>query len=139
MAMAVSEEYVPFNMNKHNLFIQEAVMEAKKCTMFQKHGCVIVHRTSIIARGHNSIDPYHYRKSSLHAEIAAINNMKKTRVNAENVIMYVVRINNGDLYEPNESIGTKNSKPCINCQKCITNHKVKKVYFTSISTNVKIQ
>jgi deoxycytidylate deaminase len=133
--MPLSEEYTSSNMNKHNFFIQEAIIEAKKCTMSRKHGCVIVHRTNIISKGHNSNDMYNYKNFSLHAEVAAINNMKKNRVNAENMIMYVVRINNKDLDKENDMIGTKNSKPCMNCMKCITNHKVKKVYFTSIDTN----
>jgi len=78
---------------------------------------------------------YNHQNFSLHAEVAAINNMKKNRANVENMVMYVVRIDNKDLDKENNMIGTKNSKPCMNCMKCITNHKVKKVYFTSIDTN----
>jgi len=117
-------------MNRHSLYIQEAIIEAKKCTMLNKHGCVIVHRTNIISRGHNSNDVSHHQKFSTHAEVAAINNMKKKRVNVENMVMYVVRINNKDLKKENDQIRTQNSKPCMDCMKCITHHKVKKVYFT---------
>jgi tRNA(Arg) A34 adenosine deaminase TadA len=119
-------------MNRHNLYIHEAIIEAKKCTMLNKHGCVIVHRTNIISRGHNSNECSNYNKHSIHAEVAAINNMKKSRVNVENMVMYVVRINNKDLNKENDQIRTQNSKPCMDCMKCITHHKVKKVYFTSM-------
>jgi deoxycytidylate deaminase len=121
-------------MNRHSFYIQEAIIEAKKCTMLMKHGCVIVHRTHIISRGHNSNEISDYNKFSVHAEVAAINNMKKNRVNVESMVMYVVRINNKDLNKENDQIRTQNSKPCMDCIKCITYHKVKKVYFTSIDS-----
>jgi tRNA(Arg) A34 adenosine deaminase TadA len=99
-----------------------------------KHGCVIVHRTNIISRGHNSNEICDYNKYSVHAEVAAIKNMKKNRVNVESMVMYVVRINNKDLDKDSDQIRTQNSKPCMDCMKCITHHKVKKVYFTSIDS-----
>jgi deoxycytidylate deaminase len=133
--MTLSDECSSSNINKHNFFIQEAILEAKKCTMTRKHGCVIVHRTNIISRGHNSNDMYNYNKFSLHAEVAALNNMKKNRINVDNMIMYVVRINNNDLNKENNMIGTKNSRPCMDCMRCITSHKVNKVYFSSVDTN----
>jgi len=117
-------------MNKHSFYVQEAIVEAKKCVMGSKHGCIIVQRTKIISRGHNSNDMHNYKNFSLHAEVAAINNMKKSGVNADNIIMYVVRINNRDLHKENALIGTKMSKPCANCMNCISSHKVKKVYFS---------
>ena len=127
------------NMNKHNLFIQEAIIEAKKCNMSKKHGCVIVHRTRIISRGHNSQKWCSTLDSpcpvlgtvSLHAEVAAINNMKKNMANVDNIIMYVVRINNTDFKRDDDLIGTMNSKPCVNCMRCIEYHKIKKVFFTT--------
>jgi tRNA(Arg) A34 adenosine deaminase TadA len=121
-------------MNKHNFYVQEAIVEAKKCTMLNKHGCVIVHRTNIISRGHNSNEMFDYNKFSVHAEVAAIKNMKKNRIDVENMVMYVVRINNNDMDKNTEDTGTKNSKPCMDCMRCIAHHKVKKVYFTSISS-----
>jgi deoxycytidylate deaminase len=121
-------------MNKHEFYIQEAILEAKKCTMLNKHGCVIVHRTHIISRGHNSNEFFDYHKFSVHAEVAAINNMKKSRVNVENMTMYVVRINNKDLQKDNHKIGTQNSMPCKDCMRCICHHKVKKVYFSTVAS-----
>ena len=122
-------------MNKHDFYVQEAIAEAKKSLMIQKHGCVIVHRTNIISRGHNSNDRHTYSKFSLHAEIAAINNMSKQGIFVDNIVMYVVRIDNNDLQKQNDMIQTKNSKPCANCMNCITSHKVKKVYFSSDKNN----
>ena len=86
-------------MNKHSFYVQEAVLEAKKCVMGSKHGCIIVQRTKKISSGHNSNDMHNYRNFSLHAEVAATNNMNKSGVNADNIIMYVVRINNRDLHK----------------------------------------
>jgi tRNA(Arg) A34 adenosine deaminase TadA len=119
-------------MNKHDFFVQEAIAEAKKCTMTKKHGCIIVHRTNIISRGHNSNHRHTFSKFSLHAEVAAINNIPK-QVSVDNIVMYVVRIDNNDLHRSNDRIKTKNSKPCVNCMNCITSHKFKfkTVYFSS--------
>ena len=122
------------HMNKHDFFVQEAIIEAKKCTMLNKHGCVIVHRNSIISRGHNSNEIFPYNKHSVHAEVAAIRNMKQSRIDVENMIMYVVRINNKDLHKANDQIGSQNSKPCLDCMRCISHHKVKKVYFSSVAS-----
>ena len=118
-------------MNKHDFYVQEAIAEAKKCTMVSKHGCVIVFRSKIVSRGHNSNNDHTYSKFSLHAEVAALNNLKKYDLNADNLKMYVVRIDNKDLQKENDMIGTKNSKPCLNCMSCIKSHKVKAVYFSS--------
>ena len=73
---------------------------------------------------------HNYKNFSLHAEVAAINNLKKSGLNADNIVMYVVRINNKDLKKEDELIGTKMSKPCANCMNCISSNKVKKVYFS---------
>jgi tRNA(Arg) A34 adenosine deaminase TadA len=99
-----------------------------------KHGCIIVHRANIVSRGHNSNETSNYNKYSVHAEVAAINQMNKNRTNTESMVMYVVRINNKDLDKENTEIRTMNSKPCLDCMKCITYHKLKKVYFTSIDS-----
>jgi tRNA(Arg) A34 adenosine deaminase TadA len=122
-------------MPKHDYYVEEAIIEAKKCTMSSKHGCVIVHGTTIISRGHNSNECYEYNKHSVHAEVAALKNMKKSRVNVENMTMYVVRINNKDLNKENSQIKTQNSKPCADCMRCICHHKVKKVYFTTVDSS----
>ena len=117
-------------MNKHDCFIQEAILEAKKSNMSHRHGCVIIHKTKIIARGHNKVRNLNYKIRSQHAEVAAIFDMKKNRENFENVIMFVVRIKNGDMDKQNDSVGTKNSKPCMNCEKSIIASGIKRVYFT---------
>ena len=106
---------------KHDSFVESAIREAGKSTQNHKHGAVIVHRSKIIARGYNKVDPLNF-KTSLHAEVAAINELEKIRGQPENVIMYVIRLG---------SCGTKNSKPCINCERSIIASGIKRVYFSS--------
>ena len=56
-------------------FIEYAISVAKKSTMVQKHGCVIVYKNKIITFGFNhSVIPC---KFSIHAEQDAINKAKK--------------------------------------------------------------
>jgi deoxycytidylate deaminase len=106
---------------KHDCFIEQAMLEAQKSSQNHRHGSVIVHRSKIIARGYNKIDPLNF-KCSVHAEVAAINEMKKIRNCPENVTMYVIRLG---------GCGTVNSKPCINCERSIIQNKIKRVYFSS--------
>ena len=44
------------------------------------------------------------------------------------------QVHNNDMDKNTEDTGTKNSKPCMDRMRCIAHHKVKKVYFTSISS-----
>ena len=105
---------------KHDFFIESAIDMATRSDMRQKHGAVIVHRNKIIARGHNKKDNFS-EKTSLHAEVAAILDMKKGRDYPRNVTMYVIRLG---------SCGTKNSKPCINCERSIIESGIRRVYFS---------
>lgn len=115
--------------------VNEAKIEAHKSIMLHQHGCIIADENfNIIARGHNK---YKYNnhpttqraiKSTLHAEIDALNNCLKTKLN--NSIMIVIRLNK-----------TKNtvkySEPCDNCYKIINKmmkkYGLRKVYFTTDS------
>ena len=105
---------------KHDSFIEQAMLEAAKSSQNHRHGSVIVHRSKIIARGYNKVDPLNF-KCSLHAEVAAINEMKKIRNCPANLKMYVIRLG---------SCGTKNSKPCVNCERSIIESGIRRVYFS---------
>ena len=107
---------------KHDAFIEQAMLEAARSDLRHRHGAVIVHRGKIIARGHNKCDMLNYKAFNLHAEVAAIMDMKKSRDQPDNVVMYVIRLG---------GCGTKFSKPCINCERCIIENKIKRVYFSS--------
>ena len=106
---------------KHDSFIESAIEIATHSDMRQKHGAVIVHRNKIIARGHNKKDNFS-EKTSLHAEVAAIIDMKKNRRCPENATLYVIHLG---------TCGTKNSKPCVNCERSIIESGIKRVYFSS--------
>ena len=118
--------------NRHDVYIQEAIAEAKKATMRFQHGCVIVHNERIISRGHNRGVKTH-NMYSVHAEIAAIENMTRNRIKLEATTMYVVRINSKDMNKDDIHTRTMNSRPCDNCMKCIEHHKIKKCYFTHLN------
>jgi tRNA(Arg) A34 adenosine deaminase TadA len=106
---------------KHDSFIEQAMLLAEKSVQNHRHGAVIVSRNKIIARGYNSRHSFNI-KTSQHAEIAAINDLKKNRDHPQNCQMYVVRLGGND--------GTKNSKPCIHCQQTIIENGINRVYFS---------
>ena len=107
---------------KHDSFIEQAMKEGAKSDLRHRHGAVIVHRGKIIARGHNKCDLLNYKVFNLHAEVAAIMDMKKNRDQPEFATMYVIRLG---------SCGTKNSKPCVNCERSIIQSGIRRVYFSS--------
>lgn len=125
-------------------FIYEAQKIAQKSTVVKKHGCVIVQNNKIIARGYNkhmSIgsvvckkfkpnDPFH-PFSTIHAEVDALNQIKKKNIKLENAQMYVVRIPNNIC----TFCGKENfllSMPCDNCRNYINKFDgISKVYFTT--------
>lgn len=126
-------------------YIYEAEKIAQKSTVVKKHGCVIVQNNKIIARGYNkhmsigSIvskkfkpnDPFH-PFSTIHAEVDALNQIKKKNIKLDNAQMYVVRIPNHIC----TFCGTQHdfllSMPCDNCRNYINKFPgISKVYFTT--------
>lgn len=109
---------------KHNHFIEEAIKEAKKSLMNQKHGCVIVHNNTIISRGYNyriyKCQKTHI-KYSVHAEESALSKLSFKNVKKYN--MYVVRIHDNEL---------RISLPCEKCMNLINNFKYIKNIFYSL-------
>jgi tRNA(Arg) A34 adenosine deaminase TadA len=108
--------------------IDNAIIEAKKSNMSQKHGCVIVSKNKIIARGFNTS----YMDYSVHAEQDAVNKLKGkiSKADIKNCKLYVIRIGKVSMDFP-----LKYSKPCPRCTRCIINAGVKTVYY---STNFEI-
>ena len=105
------------------LFFDEAFNQALKSDMNFNHGCVVVYRGKIIGRGYNTyINSNCYDKTSLHAEVSAINNALK-KISAEELKkceLVVIRVN---------KIGEcLNSKPCSNCINYINKFCIKKVF-----------
>lgn len=107
--------------------IEAAKNEAKKSTMNQQHGCVIIKDGKIISRGHNFITDEMCHLHSVHSEVAAINNLmkwQKTKKYLEEAIMIVVRIT-GKKQQFNLS------SPCDSCTKYIKKHGIGTIFYTS--------
>lgn len=118
------------------------MLEATKSTMYHKHGAVLVYRNKIIGRGHNySIGSSKGTKRmkngrwSIHAEIDAINSCKDQSL-VQHAKMYVVRISPeflNDIESDNWCVHTKydfytkDSKPCLKCQKALNKLNITKV------------
>lgn len=127
-------------MNKaHLYFIQCAVEEAQKSNMRQKHGCVIVKRKKVIAKGHNDHSGYDKygseltnKRRTIHAEADAIRNCISNGISMKGAVMYVVRFN----IRTNEATY---SKPCHNCFElilsCVKKHGLRKIYYTKTDHN----
>lgn len=111
---------------------ERAVVLAKKSTMTQRHGAVIVKNGEIVGEGFNHITTYMSHSYSCHAEVAALLSLKKEHKSKKflnDATMIVVRISNNHC-TPNH---LKLSKPCENCTKEIIKSGISKVFF---STNI---
>nr|QOI90435.1 hypothetical protein HWQ62_00299 [Pyramimonas orientalis virus] len=109
---------------KNETFLKIAAEVAKKSTMTQKHGCIIVHKKQVIATGYNTMPSMF--QNSLHAEINAINKLKNKQYVLKDCDLYIVRIGPDSLCN-----ALKYSKPCPNCTRQILNNKIKKVYYST--------
>jgi len=109
---------------RHETYLQLAANVAKKSTMTQKHGCVIVYKKEIIATGYNTM-PVAFQES-LHAEIDAIKKLKHRQYLLKDCELYIVRIAPDSLNNV-----LKYSKPCPNCTKVINFNKIRKVYYST--------
>lgn len=107
-----------------------AIALAKKSTMTQRHGAVIVKNGEIIGEGYNHVATYLSHSFSCHAEVAAILSLKKkSKKYLEDCTMIVVRISNHTLSPQH----LKMSKPCERCTQEIIKHGIRKVFY---STNI---
>lgn len=121
-------QYFDQNNPKHmhcrqNYYLRIAADVALNSLMNHKHGAVIVHKKNIIAAGCN----YCSGKLSIHAEVAAINQLKGRHKNVlPECELYVARIG-PDRYDN----ALKYSKPCNSCQNYITKKSIKKTYYST--------
>lgn len=107
--------------------MEVAKQEALKSVMNNKHGAIIFKGHEVISTGHNYDfgQQILHGKFSVHAEVDAIMNAIKAKKEVKGANMVVIRIN---WRANNEYI---NSKPCNNCAKCIINHGIHKVFYSS--------
>jgi deoxycytidylate deaminase len=104
---------------------------AVKSTMSQKHGCVIVHNGKIISTGYNRHIDFFKHEYSIHAEVDAINKVKKIKNILKESDLYIVRINSN-----NNSL--RESYPCNSCAEVIVDHNIRNIYYSvdDLDTNV---
>ena len=106
------------------LFFDEAYSQALKSNMNSNHGAVLIYRGKIIGRGYNTYNSNFNEKSSLHAEISAINSaLRKISINdLKKCELVIIRVNKlGECL---------NSKPCCNCERAICNYNIKRVFYS---------
>lgn len=106
---------------KHKAYVERAIELANKSLMIKKHGCVLVKNNNIIGCGYNKHVSTLKDIYSLHAEVAAITDAKKSNQSLENSSLYVVRVTKGVLCQ---------SLPCEHCRKFIIKNKISNVYFS---------
>jgi deoxycytidylate deaminase len=110
---------------KNSIYFDMASKVAKKSTMNQKHGCVIVYKNKVISTACNTKIPAH--KESIHAEVSAIIKLKNKRMQSvlPECELYVVRIGKSSMEYP-----LKYSKPCINCENYIKLNRIRAAYYS---------
>lgn len=108
-----------------NHYVDVCQCLAEKSEMTHRHGCVIVYDNKIIAHGWNHVSESLVDSMSIHAEISAINQVRKKRIPLNLCDMYVVRIGSGRCSEV-----LKCSKPCERCSKVINRYRLRRVYYS---------
>jgi deoxycytidylate deaminase len=111
---------------QQNVFIQEAEKLALKSLVIKRHGCVIVQNNKIVGKGYNKLlEKNKNSMKTLHAEVSALNDIKKNNIILKQADIYIVRIStDGTLF--------RISSPCINCQNHIKKFQgIKNIYFTT--------
>lgn len=112
-----------------DMIYDAAVHQASKSTMQHRHGAIIVNRSGdILGQGYNQMMTFYSHQYSMHAEVAALQNLKKRNKKLwsnEDLTMIVVRLGGKD------GSYTKFSKPCDNCQKEIEKMGIKRVFYSS--------
>jgi deoxycytidylate deaminase len=108
---------------KNSKYFEIAADVAKKSSMIQKHGCIIVYKNKIISSAYN-IMPMKY-KDSVHAEINAISKIKHLQHLFKDCELYIVRIGQNSMEYP-----LKYSKPCQHCANFIVSKQIRKVYYS---------
>lgn len=113
--------------DRMKFFLAMAAKEGTKSGMSHRHGCVVVHRGRIIAKGHNKIRRDAKEDFSVHAEVDAIRNASK---NFKRLLpdseLYVVRVS---CERFDNSL--KYSKPCPSCSKFISKIGIKKTFYST--------
>jgi len=107
-----------------NVF-DRAINQAKKSTMMQKHGAVILDRNGdILGQGFNHYESYMSHSWSCHAEIAALLSVgKNRREKLVDATLVVVRVGSDN--------GAKMSKPCDKCRKEILKFGIRRVFYST--------
>lgn len=129
----LENEKIYKNINiKQNIFILRAQYLARKSTMTQQHAAIIVYHNKIIGEGINKSINLN-NKYSIHAEVAAINDVKKKNIInlLKNSSLYVIRIST-----INNKCCLRNSKPCYNCKKYIEKYNIQKTYYSLDEINI---
>lgn len=118
-SVALREKYV-----NH---VEQAMEEAKKSPMAQKHGCVIVHKNKLVSAGHNTVAE-RFGAYSVHAEVNALLKARKILNKGElkQCKLFVVRIGSDGMDNP-----LKYSKPCKICRDFIDRAGIKLVFYST--------
>jgi deoxycytidylate deaminase len=103
---------------------EHCISNAKKSEMLHRHGAIIYRNGEVIGQGFNHRADHLFHSFSLHAEVAAIKNVKKKdRQKLKDATLIVVRVgNDGNI---------KMSKPCENCRRFIESSGIKKVFYST--------
>lgn len=110
---------------KHDFF-QRAQEVAKKSTMIHRHGAVIIKNGKIIGEGCNYYAKYMCHSYSVHAEVAALQSLRKQHRHKkflEDSVMIVVRVQGLDNH-------CCMSSPCSNCRQAISEANIKLVLYS---------
>lgn len=106
--------------------VPQLIKNSLKSNCAYKHAAAVIHKGNILSLGIN----YCKNNISVHAEIdAVINFMQKFKIKSlEGVDLIVIRQSNCNL---------KQSGPCMDCLRFLQNKKIRKIYFSDETGNIK--
>jgi len=110
-------------------FLQKILIKiAEKSDVNQRHSAAIIKNGKIIDMGFNKYCSF-AKKSTIHAEMDVLSNLKKKYKNTSSfngLDIIIIRIGNC-----NNSFVLKNSRPCNQCIDYLKKYNIKKVYYSN--------
>lgn len=113
-----------------NSIVYKCQTIAQKSEMTHRHGAVIVYNNEIVAEGWNHLSDSLVNLMSVHAEVSAINQLKKKMrgefIPLNQCDLYVVRIGGGSCKD-----SLRTSKPCDRCSSVIQRNGLRRVFYST--------
>lgn len=120
--------------NRDTKFIHLAAAQARSSPCLMKHGAVAVMNGRIVGKGYNhhrcnSKDGFIHDCVTCHAEISALREVHKRKINFKKVTLYTCRLDNNDVLQA--------SAPCLHCMDTIRLLNIKRIVYSAGDNDIR--